>query len=52
MISELALKEFKEIWSDEVGTSISEGELIEQATALLTLFDAIYKPIEHTDNDD
>lgn len=46
MISTAALQQFKDIWRDEVGTELSEGELIEQATALLTMFDAIFKPIK------
>lgn len=46
MISDAALKEFKEIWRDEIGTEISDEQAMEEATQLLTLFDVIYKPIK------
>lgn len=46
MISEQTLQEFKEIWRNEVGTQISEKEAVEQSIALLTMFDAVYRPIK------
>lgn len=46
MISDKALQEFKEIWKEEIGTEISDEAAMEEATQLLTLFDAIYKPIK------
>lgn len=45
MISDKALKEFKEIWKEEIGSEISNEQAMEEATQLLTLFDAIYRPI-------
>lgn len=46
MLSEEALKNFKEIWKAEKGTELSDSEAMEEATQLLTLFDAIYRPIK------
>ena len=46
MISDAALKEFQEIWREEIGTEISDEKAMEEATQLLTLFDAIYRPIK------
>lgn len=46
MISDATLKEFKEIWKEEIGTEISDEQAMEEATQLLTLFDAIYRPIK------
>ena len=46
MISGEALAEFKRIWKDEYGTDISNAEAMAKATALLTLFDVIYRPIK------
>jgi len=46
MISDKALQEFKEIWKEEIGTEISDEQAMEEATQLLTLFDAIYRPIK------
>ncbi|OGK49413.1 MAG: hypothetical protein A3I86_01625 [Candidatus Zambryskibacteria bacterium RIFCSPLOWO2_02_FULL_39_14] len=56
MISDAALKEFKEIWAEEIGSEISDEQAMEEATQLLTLFDAIYRPIKkewvkHYDDD-
>jgi hypothetical protein len=45
MVSEKALQEFKKIWREEFGEDISDEKALEEATALLTMFDAIYKPI-------
>ncbi len=46
MISDVALREFQEIWREEIGTEISDEKAMEEATQLLTLFDAIYRPIK------
>lgn len=46
MLSQKALEEFKTIWREEFGTEISDQEATDQAINLLTLFDAIYKPIK------
>jgi hypothetical protein len=45
MVSEKALQEFKTIWREEFGEDISDEKALEEATALLTMFDAIYRPI-------
>ena len=46
MLSKQALQEFKEIWKTKHGEEISDEFAMEEATKLLTLFDAIYKPIK------
>ncbi len=46
MISQQALKEFKEIWKEEYGNDISDEFALEKAINLLTLMDAIYHPIK------
>ena len=46
MLTKQALQEFKEIWKAEIGEDISDDFALEKATKLLTLFDAIYKPIK------
>lgn len=46
MISDIALKEFKEIWREEFHQEISDEAAMVEATQLLTLFDAIYRPIK------
>ncbi len=45
MISEKALQNFKAIWKEEFNQEISDELAMEEATQLLTLFDAIYRPI-------
>ena len=45
MLSEVALQEFKKIWLEEFGEEISDEKATELAINLLTLFDAIYKPV-------
>lgn len=49
MLSTQALQEFKEIWRQEYGEEISDDFAVEQAINLLTLFDAVYKPIKSED---
>ena len=45
MVSEKALQEFKKIWREEFGEEISDEKALQEATALLTMFDVIYRPI-------
>jgi hypothetical protein len=45
MISEIALQEFKRIWLEEFGEEISDEKATELGINLLTLFDAIYRPV-------
>lgn len=44
-LSKEAVEEFKEIYKKEFGKELSNQEALEKATNLLTLFDAIYRPI-------
>jgi hypothetical protein len=46
MLSTQALQEFKEIWRLEFGEEISNDFAIEEAVNLLTMFNAIYRPIK------
>jgi len=46
MISDKALKEFKEIWKEEYGQEISDERAVELGLNLLTLFDKIYRPLK------
>jgi hypothetical protein len=46
MISERALEKFKEIWRAEFGEEVADEVAISEATKLLTLFSAIYKPVK------
>ena len=46
MISDAALKEFQAIWREEFQEEISDEVAMVEATQLLTLFDAIYRPIK------
>ena len=46
MISTEALIAFKKIWAEEFGQDISDDVAIEEAVNLLTMFDAIYRPIK------
>lgn len=46
MVSEQALREFKRLWREEFGEELSDEKALEEATALLTMFDAIYRPIK------
>ncbi len=49
MLSNQALQEFKELWKKERGEDISDEFAMEQAVNLLTIFDAIYRPINRTE---
>ncbi len=46
MLSQQALKEFKEIWKEEYQEEISDKFAIEKGINLLVLFDNIYYPIK------
>ena len=47
MISKQALEEFKEIWRKEnPGQDIDDATAMDQAVALLTLMDTVYKPVK------
>lgn len=47
MISKQALEEFKEIWRQEnPGQDIDDKTAIDQAVALLTLMDTVYRPVK------
>ncbi len=52
MISPRAVKEFMEIWAEEIGTEKSEQDAVENATSLLMLFDVVYRPIKRSDLND
>lgn len=46
MLSDKALAEFKAIWREQFNEDISDEKAAEEAINLLTLFDAIYRPIK------
>lgn len=46
MISKEALEKFKKIWKEQFNEDISDEKAMEQAIKLLTLFDAVYRPIK------
>lgn len=46
MISQEALNDFKKIWREQFNEDVSDAEAMEQATKLLTLMNAIYRPIK------
>ena len=47
MISEAALRDFKKIWKEEFGgEEISDKLATEEAANLLTLFNAIFRPVK------
>ena len=52
MLSEIALQEFKEIWRKEFGTDIPDDVAVEEAINLLTMFDAVYRPIKQEWSDE
>jgi hypothetical protein len=51
MISEAALRAFKAIWHDQFGEDLPDDIAMEEAVNLLTMFDAIYKPLKQSDVD-
>lgn len=47
MISKQALEEYKEIWRQEnLGQDIDDKTAMDQAVALLTLMNTVYKPVK------
>ena len=46
MLSDKALEEFKEIWLEEIGEEISDEQAMELGLNLLSIFDAVYRPIK------
>ena len=46
MISEVALKEFRQIWKEELGEDLPEDLAVKEAISLLTFFDHIYRPVK------
>lgn len=46
MLSEKALGDFKQIIKEETGKQISDEVAIEEASALLTLMNLVYRPIK------
>ena len=49
MISDAALREFKEIWRQQFGQDLPDDVAMDQAVNLLTIFNAIYRPITQSD---
>ena len=46
MLSNKSLEEFKKIWREQFGEEISDEKATEEAINLLTLMDAVYRPIK------
>ena len=46
MVSEEALKEYKKLYKEEFNEEISDEKATEEAVNLLTLFNAIYRPVK------
>lgn len=46
MISDKALQDFKRIYREEKGAELSDEEAMEEAIALLTLYNIVYRPIK------
>lgn len=46
MISDQALKEFKDIWKDELGEVPSDEIVLDEAINLLNAFNHIYRPVK------
>lgn len=46
MISKKALDEFKKIWKEQFNEEISDEKATEEAINLLTLMNAVYRPIK------
>ena len=46
MLSKEALEDFKKIWREQFGEDISDEKAVEEGINLLTMFDAIYRPIK------
>jgi hypothetical protein len=52
MISETALRDFKEIYSQEFGEEISDKQATELGVNFLTIFDKVYRPVKKSWLDD
>jgi hypothetical protein len=52
MVSDKALAEYKAIYKKQFGEDLSDQEALEQATKLLTLMKAVYRPIKKSDYED
>lgn len=52
MISDTALKEFKEIWRAEFGDEIADDIAVEEAVNLLALFNVVYRPVKRSEIDE
>ena len=52
MVSDTALKEFKEIWRAEFGEDIPDDIAIEEAVNLLTAFNVVFRPLREQDLDE
>lgn len=53
MLSEKAIKDFKQIWKEEFDEEIPDSVAVVRAVSLLTLLNIIYRPIKKqwlTDN--
>jgi hypothetical protein len=46
MISKEALEEFKAIWKKQFGEDISDEKATEEGINLLTMFNAVYRPVK------
>lgn len=46
MLTKEAIEEFKQIWREQFGEEISDEKAAEEGVNLLTMFDAIYRPIK------
>jgi len=46
MISKEALEEYKKIHKEELGEDISDEDAMTSTTSLLTLMNAIYRPVK------
>jgi hypothetical protein len=46
MLSDESLAEFKEIWKAELDEDLSDKDATAEAISLLTLFNAIYRPVK------
>ena len=51
MISDTALREFKQIWLAEFGEDVSDEIAVGEAVNLLTMLDVVYRPIKQSDID-
>jgi hypothetical protein len=49
MISKEALEKFKKIYKDEFGVDLADDVALEKAASLLTMMNAIYRPIKVED---